>query len=211
MPPEAGRPRAEAVVASQEQEQERHGTGTGARAGAGGGAFVRGGISSDGNKMVFTASKLSADLWLVRSTPGRADETLHITSQVVPFPVSYAFAPLTIQTATGTVTVKVEGTIETGQSLEGEPRFHFTATRNVTSVTTARPTRDGKPVVEGSTKTTVALPGPDEVLSFEMPPLRTPEGVTLADRLSIRVRLAPSPIGRAFVVTRPVQGRMRIT
>ena len=89
------------------------------------------------------------------------------------------------------MTVKVEGTVEAGQSPEGERRFHFTATRSVTSVTSARPTRDGKPIVEGSTKTTVALPGPDEVLSFEMPPLRTPEGVTLSDRLSVRVRLAP--------------------
>jgi hypothetical protein len=33
--------------------------------------------------------------------------------------------------------------------------------------------------MQGSTKTTVALPGPDEVLSFEMPPLRASDGVTL--------------------------------
>jgi hypothetical protein len=167
------------------------GAGTGGGAGAAGVAFVRGGISSAGHKMV-PLEKLSADLWLVRRTPGRADETLHITSQVVPFPLAYAFAPLTIQTATGSLTVKVEGTVETGQSSEGERRFHFTATRSVTSLTTARPAPDGKPIVEGSTKTTVAMPGPEEVLSFEMPPLKTPEGVALPDRLSIRVRLAPS-------------------
>ena len=166
------------------------GAGAGAGAGTGGVVSVRGGISSAGHKIV---ERLSADLWLVRSTPGRADETLHVTSQLMPIPLSFAFAPLTIQTATGSLTVKVEGTVEAGQSPDGERRFHFTATRNVTSVTTARPAPNAKPSVEGSTKTTVALPGPDEVLSFEMPPLRTPEGVSLPDRLSIRVRVAPSP------------------
>ena len=136
---------------------------------------------------------VNVDLWLVRNTPGRADETVHVTSRVMPAPVAYAFAPLTIQTSAGVVSVKVEGTVEVGQSPQGEPQFHFTATRNVTSTTSLRPTRDGRSVVEGSTKTTVALPRPDEVLSFEMPPLRTADGVTLPDRLSIRVRVNASP------------------
>lgn len=167
------------------------GSGSGG-SGSGGGASVRNGIvSAAGGKVAFTApDRLNADLWLVRTTPGLADETLHTTAQVVAFPMAYTFAPVTIQTATGSVTVKVEGTVETGQAPDGERRFHFTATRSVMSVTSARPARDGKPIVEGSTKTTVALPGSDEVLSFEMPPLKTPEGVTLPDRLSIRVRVA---------------------
>jgi hypothetical protein len=173
------------------------GTGAGSSSAAGGGSgYVRGGTSSLAVRKTGEPAreKLSADLWLVRSTPGRADETLHITSQIIPIPVSYAFAPLTIDTAAGSVTVKVEGTVEVGESSEGERRVHFTATRSVTSSTSNRPARDARPVVEGSTKTTVALPGPDEVLSFEMPPLRTADGVTLPDRLSIRVRVAPSPI-----------------
>ena len=85
----------------------------------------------------------------------------------------------------------MEGTLESGRTADGERRLHFTATRAVAAVTSARPARDGKPVVEGSTKTTIALPGPDEVLSFELPPLRTTEGATLPDRLSIRLRIAP--------------------
>ena len=111
---------------------------------------------------------------------------------ILPFPVMYAFAPLTIQTAGGTVSVKVEGTIETGQAPDGERRLHFTVKRSMTTVTAARPGRDGKAVVEGSTKTSVRLPGPGEVLSFEMPPLRMPDGSTAPDRLSVRVRLTQS-------------------
>jgi hypothetical protein len=167
-----------------------HVQGTLRQSGAGGGGALSFGTQKLGNPAI---EKLNVDLWLVRSTPGRADETLHVTSQVMPIPANYAFAPLAIQTSGGMVNVKVEGTVEAGLSAQGERQFHFTATRNVTSTTSPRPARDGRSVVEGSTKTTVALPGPDEVLSFEMPPLRTADGVTLPDRLSIRVRVSASP------------------
>jgi hypothetical protein len=160
--------------------------GTVKESGAGGGGGMSFGMQKLGHPAL---EKLSADLWLVRSTPGRSDETLHVTSQVMPIPMTYAFTPLTIQTTAGSVSVKVEGTIEAGLSPQGERQFHFTAKRNITSTTSRQPTRDGSAVVEGSTKTTVLMPGPDEVLSFEMPPLRTADGVTLPDRLSIRVRV----------------------
>ncbi len=177
----------------------RGSAGAGSRAasdpGSGSGAHVRRqGSASGAATPSWAAEKATADLWLVRSAPGRADETLHTVLQIMPVPVTYAFAPLTIQTAGGTVTVKVEGTIETGRMPDGERGLHFTATRSVTTVTAARPARDGKPVVEGSTKTTVTFPGPDEVLSFDMPPLRAPDGSTPPDRLSIRLRVTPSPI-----------------
>ena len=162
--------------------------GTVKESGAGGGGAVSFGMQ----KGYPGLERLNAELWLVRSTPGRADETLHVAKQVMPIPSPYAFAPLTIQTSTGSLSVKVEGTIEVGLSSEGERKFHFTAQRTTTTLTSNRPARDDKPVVEGSTKTTVGMPGPEEVLSFEMPPLRTAEGVTLPDRLSIRVRLSSS-------------------
>jgi hypothetical protein len=66
--------------------------------------------------------------------------------------------------------------------------------RTVTFAPANRSARDTAPIVEGSTKTTVPMPGPDEVLSFEMPPLRIPGGATVPDRLSIRVRLTREPM-----------------
>lgn len=172
----------------------------GAAAGGGRGGFVQGSVKATGAGgggsfgMDKTGNpgleRLTADLWLVRSTPGRADETSHVAAQVMASPSPYVFAPLTIQTSTGTVNVVVSGTVETGLSPEGQRKFHFAAGRTLTAVTTSRPARDTKPVVESSTKVTFGMPGPDEVLSFEMPPLRTADGVTLPDRLSIRVRLS---------------------
>ena len=163
--------------------------GRGINMGGGGGAVSVGTQKTGGHPFL---ERLNAELWLVRSTPGRADETLHVTSQVMPIPSPFAFAPMTIQTSTGSLSIKVEGTIEAGLTSDGDRKFHFTARRTTTTLTSNRPARDDKPVVEGSTKTTVGMPGPEEVLSFEMPPLRTAEGVTLPDRLSIRVRLSSS-------------------
>ena len=133
-------------------------------------------------------------MWLVRTVPGRADETLHLTSPVAPTPRRFAFPAVTIQTATGTLTVKVEGTVEAGVTPDGERRFHFAANRTVTFALTSRPGPAAAPIVEGSTKTTVPVPGPEEVIGFEMPPLRVPGGATLPDRLSIRVRLTSLPM-----------------
>jgi hypothetical protein len=131
------------------------------------------------------------DLWLIHTSPGRPDETLHLTSKALPFPTPFSFPAAIIRGPNGTVSVKVDGTIETGLLPDGQRRLHFTTTRAVTTLTSSRPVAESKPVIEGSTKTTVALPGPDEVLSFEMPPLRASDGVTLPDRLSIRLRLTP--------------------
>jgi hypothetical protein len=142
-----------------------------------------------------------ADLWLVHSALGAADETLHVTvGQVTSFPREFSFAPLAVRTAAGVLTVTVQGTIETGLTPEGEPRLYFSANRRVTFAPAGRAARDTAPVVEGSTRTAVAMPGADDVLSFEMPPLRSPGGQTLTNRLSIRVRLTSQPMQ---VVPRP--------
>jgi hypothetical protein len=136
---------------------------------------------------------LRAELWLVRSSPGRADDTRHVTSLVGPLPNAFGFAPIAIQAPTGAMTVRVEGTVEAGTSPTGEPQFHFSATRTTSFAPATRAARDLPPSVEGSTKTTVAMPGPDEVLSFELPPLQTPNGATVPDKLSVRVRVVREP------------------
>jgi hypothetical protein len=169
---------------------------------AGGGrlGYVQGGQRQTDGSLVLpgqvnpSVERRTVDLWLVRSTPGQPDETQHLASQLIPIPIAYAFPPVTIQTAAGPITIKVEGTVEAGLSPDGQRRFHFAASRTVSASTTSSPARDLRPVVEGSTKTTVAMPEGNEVLAFEMPPLRTPDGTTLPDRLSIRVRISPSQL-----------------
>jgi hypothetical protein len=131
-----------------------------------------------------------AELWLVHTMPGRPDETRHLSMRILPFPMEFSFPAVATDSRSGSLSVKVDGTLESGRTPDGERRLHVTATRAVTAVTSARPVGESKPVVEGSTKTTVALPGPDEVISFELPPLRTADGVVLPDRWSVRLRLS---------------------
>jgi hypothetical protein len=135
-------------------------------------------------------AELTADLWLVRSTPGRADETLHLTMPVQAMPQPFAFAPMTIQTPSGAIAVKIEGTLEIGRASDGDRRFYFSATRTVTRSSSGQPARDAT-VVESSLKMTVTMPGPEEVLSFDMPQIRMPGGAAVPDQLSIRVKLTP--------------------
>ena len=137
---------------------------------------------------------LMADLWLVRSVPGQPDETLHVTAPVIQIPVRFAFTPLVMQADGGEATVQVEGTVELGMSPGGEPRFFFSAGRRVGFIATNRPARDGASTNESSTKTSVRVPGPDEVISFELPPVQVPGGGEVPERLSIRVRLTPQPM-----------------
>lgn len=148
-------------------------------------AFARGRTSE--------APLLNAELWLVRSSVGRSDDVRHLRMPVGPFPLSYGFTPVSIPTSAGTLTVRIEGMLESGTAPTGESQFHFSTKRTTTFAPTTRAARDTAPVVEGSTKTTVAIPGPDEVLSFELPPLQTPDGVSVPDKLSVRVKLTPRP------------------
>ncbi|MCC7044322.1 MAG: hypothetical protein IT183_10685 [Acidobacteria bacterium] len=116
---------------------------------------------------------------------------MHVTSSVTSIPATFAFAPITIDAASGTATVQVEGTVEVGYTPEGERRFFFSANRRLGFVPANRPARDSAPVNEGSSRTSVPVPGPDQILSFELPPLQLPGGGVLPDRFSVRVRLTP--------------------
>jgi hypothetical protein len=137
----------------------------------------------------------SADLWLVHAAPGSADETRHVAvDSLSSFPREFSFSPVAIPIAAGVLTVLVQGTIEMGLTPEGEPRLYFSANRRVTFAPGGRAPRDTAPVVEASTKTAVPMPGPDDVLAFEMPPLRVPGGDAVPNKLSVRVRVVQGSV-----------------
>jgi hypothetical protein len=135
-----------------------------------------------------------AELWLVHASSNTTDETRRTTAGLGSSGHQFTFAPLLLQTSTGTVTVTVQGIIESGMSTEGQEQFHFSANRTVTYAPAGRPVRDVRLGVESSTKITMPMPGPTDVLSFELPPLTIPGGSVLPDRLSIRVRLSSQPM-----------------
>jgi hypothetical protein len=141
-----------------------------------------------------------AELWLVHSIPNRPDEVL-MTSTIATTTVGdFAFAPVAVQTSTGLITVRVTGTVELGRDANGTPKLVFGARRRTSFVPASRQPRDGEASVEagGVASTVVAVPGPEEVLSFEMPPLQGAGLPTVPDGFAIRLRLSPvtTPVAR---------------
>ncbi len=134
-----------------------------------------------------------AELWLVHSAPRRPDEVL-MTSTIATTTVGdFAFAPVAVQAPTGVITVRVTGTVELGRDATGAPRLVFGARRRTSFVASTRQPRDGDASVEsgGVASTVVAMPGPDEVLSFEMPALQGAGVPSVPDTFAIRLRLSP--------------------
>jgi hypothetical protein len=134
-----------------------------------------------------------AELWLVHSAPGKDDEVLQTSTVAHTGGGDFAFPPVTIQTKTGTTNVRVTGTLELGVDADGQPRFVFGATRRVMFTPSTRAPRDRTAPADsgGVANTVLAIPGPDEVLSFEMPPIDAAGVPQMPDHFAIRVRLSP--------------------
>jgi len=64
----------------------------------------------------------------------------------------------------------------------------FSTARRVIPTSRGRSTRDA--VTLGTTRVTHRMPGPDEVLSFEMPPVKL-SGQEAPDQFSVRVKITP--------------------
>ena len=133
------------------------------------------------------------ELWLVHGAPGREDQVLPQRLRVGAEGSAFAFAPVRISTPSGAFVVHVSGRFRMMDE-GGQPRLEFVTTR---SLTAPGPPRDAqgieKPITQGtSSRTATPMPGPGEVLSFELPPLRLSGGrVSPPDGFAVRVRVTP--------------------
>ena len=167
------------------------GGGIGTGAGSGSGAGTGGGARSvSAGRAALAGSKaLTADLWLVRtdkSQPEKPDFNLQgVVLQKVQGTVPFAFTPFTIETSAGPIAVQINGSLQVTTE-RGSAELVFTAIRDV-KYTTRDTNRDLTRT--GSSTTRNPMPGPDEVLSFELPPILLPNGATLPDQYSVRLRI----------------------
>ena len=129
------------------------------------------------------------NLWLVRSVPGQPDQVTHSTLRMNQDGASFAFPPVAIATAQGSAMVQVTGSFAVTKNESGEEQLVFSTNRRVTTTAAGQP-RDRFRDVQGSSRTTNPLPGPDDVLAFEMPAIRL-DGHEAPDRFSVRVKIAP--------------------
>lgn len=150
-----------------------------------------GGARSEWQRSVEAVVKaVDVNLWLVHSAPGRPDEVLHQALLATNRGADFAFSPVTVNTTNGAVVVQVTGSfaITSGDS---DDQLVFVTNRRVTSARSDLPVRDTVPDSHGGSRTTTPLPGPDDVLAFEMPPLRVKGQAALPDQFSVRVRITP--------------------
>jgi hypothetical protein len=130
-------------------------------------------------------------LWLVRSVAGKQDEVWHQTLRTGHDETAFAFAPVTAETARGPVVLQVTGSVAVSSSPAG-PQLQFETKRRATYPATDAAPRDGGQDVQGGSRTTIPLPGPEEVLSFQLPPLTgRSDRPAVPDQLSVRVRITP--------------------
>jgi hypothetical protein len=130
------------------------------------------------------------DLWLVHSAPGKEEETLHQVLTGVRGHAQFAFPPMTLDAARTTINLQVTGVLRFTTDDGGARRLVFITMRNVKFSQVRGAARDAIPATQGASTTTHPMPGPDDVLSFEMPPVQVPNGgPSIPDQFSIRVRI----------------------
>ena len=104
----------------------------------------------------------------------------------------FAFAPVSVATPEGTVGVQITGSF----AIQGGPagdRLVFVTTRRLSYSSTTTQPRDRAQEAEGVGRRVQPMPGPDDVLSFELPALGAGHGHSaIPDRFSIRVRIRPA-------------------
>ena len=104
----------------------------------------------------------------------------------------FAFAPVPVKTPEGTVGVQVTGSFSIQGGGSGD-RLIFVIDRRLSYAGTAAQPRDRSREAGRSGRITRPMPGPDDVLSFELPALEAGIGHSaIPDQFSIRVRIRPA-------------------
>jgi hypothetical protein len=131
------------------------------------------------------------DLFLVRSDkthPEQPEFNLQGLSLRKVATSDFAFSPFTVDTSAGPLEVQIRGLLRVTDEA-GSPQLVFTTIRSIRS-SSAGAGREATSSSSGSSTTRNPLPGPGDVLSFELPPIRVPNSTaTLPDQYSVRVRI----------------------
>jgi hypothetical protein len=106
---------------------------------------------------------------------------------------TFSFSPVRFAASDGTFIVTVAGRLRLVPGDAAPRMYMFWADRAVAFTPVNRPARDpAEPKPEGGASVSSRpIPGPDEVVAFEMPPLNAPGAPPVPDRFSVRLRLRP--------------------
>jgi hypothetical protein len=174
------------VRGSQHKLEPSRGVGTTVPApqagGEGGGVNVAPGYGS---------GMFDVNLWLVRAVPGHPDDVNHVLLRMGNDGASFTFAPVAVRTDRGDAFVRVTGSLSVIKGQNGEEQLVFSTSRRVSPWASAQAPRDGSLDSEGKSRVVHRMPGPEEVLAFEMPAITINGRQVAPDQLSIRLKVAP--------------------
>jgi hypothetical protein len=169
------------------------GSGTGLSGGGGTGGSARTiGSGAGAGRAGAADAMFDVELWLVRQPPGGDEQVLRSQIRASGTGGQFAFPPMALATPRGELSVRVTGAFAVRSATAHTRQLTFSTRRAVTFTPAGSPARDRAPETTGTSDTTSPMPGPAEVLSFEMPPVRVPNGgPEVPDRFSVRVRITP--------------------
>jgi hypothetical protein len=129
------------------------------------------------------AASYDVELWLVHTPAEGPPETWHIAGHLDPLGQVTEFSPVAVQTTHGIGTVSVAAMIRPMMTTEG---------LTVLRATIARVLSSGEGF--GVTDKVIPMPGPADVVSFEMPSHESSSDPIV--QFSLRVRVTPGRIPR---------------
>jgi hypothetical protein len=167
------------------------GSGGGIGSGSGGGTSRGSGGGVRRPASPTDAKEFSAELWLVRKDARNEKPEANLQGLIldkVRGMTPFSFSSFTIDTPAGPLTVQISGSVQVTNE-RGSAELVFTTSRHI-RYAASTPSRDATATSSGSSTTRDPMPGPDEVLSFELPLIRLPNSTaTLPEQYSVRVRI----------------------
>jgi hypothetical protein len=149
-----------------------------------------GGGSVDTAKTGAVTKPFTADLWLVKTDRAHPDGEFNMQGLVVNVQgtTEFAFSPFAIETSAGPANIQVSGVLRSVNE-EGAVQLVCILARTI-RYSTNDATRNANASVTGTSTTRNPMPGPDEVLSFELPPVTVPNTTaTVPEQYSVRLRI----------------------
>jgi hypothetical protein len=149
------------------------------------------GDSTAGAKTGGVAKPFTADLWLVktdRAHPDRGEFNMQGLVVNVRGTSEFAFSPFAVDTSAGPANIQLSGVLRS-VSEEGAVQLVCLMTRTI-RYSTNDATRNSNGSVTGTSTIRNPMPGPDDVLSFELPPIPVANtATTVSEQYSVRLRI----------------------
>ena len=169
------------------------GSGGSGRSGSGGGDFTGAtAVPKPGTGNDTAVRTYTAELFLVRTDkthPEKPDFNLQgLVLRDVREKANFAFSPFPIETSSGPINIQIFGVLQVLN--DGSVPSLVVQMMRIVRYSSGDASHDATSTATGSSTTKNPMPGPDDVLSFELPPIRVPNSTaTVPDQYSVRVRI----------------------